>query len=61
MGPQTTNQQQVHRLTKLHCFDNPQDAILMDMAKEILTWQESGNHVILLTDFNHDVKSPVAQ
>jgi len=32
----------------------------MDMAKQLLTWQESGNHVILPTDFIDDVESPVA-
>jgi len=61
MGPQTTYQQQVQRLTKLQCYENPWDAVLIDIAKEIQTWQEFGNHIILLTDFNNDVESLAVQ
>jgi len=65
-GPLTTYQQQVHQLNKLQRFECPRQAILTDIAKEILGWQESGNHVMLLTDFNdavmdQSVKSWVAQ
>jgi len=60
-SPLTTYQQQVRYLTKLGRFLNPRDAILIDIAQEMHTWQESGDHILLLTDFNDDVESPTVR
>jgi len=56
-GPLTTYQQQVRRLTRLNRYSNPREAILTDLSKEIQTWQELGDHVIVLTDYNDDITS----
>jgi len=53
--PTTVYQQQVHKLVSINHFECPCEAILVDMAKEVNAWQEEGNHVILLMDFNDDV------
>jgi len=54
-GPLMMYQQHVWRLTKLQQFECPWDAILMDIMKEIKSWQELSDHVIVLTDFNDEV------
>jgi len=54
-GPMTVYQQHIRRLTSLQRFECPKEAILVDLAKEIQTWQHEGDHVILLTDFNDDI------
>jgi len=54
-GPLMTYQQQVWQLTKIHRFECPRMAILLDISKEILGWQELGDHVMLLMDFNDPV------
>ncbi len=54
-GPMTVYQQHLRRLTSLQRFECPKEAILVDLAKEIQTWQHEGDHVILLTDFNDDI------
>jgi len=41
----------------LHRIECPQEAILIDIAKEIQKWQDDGDHVLLLTDFNDDILS----
>jgi len=33
----------------------PKIAILEDLAKEIITWQEVGDMVIIAADFNKDI------
>jgi len=53
----TTYQQQVQWLTKLQQLKSSRGAILINITKEIQAWQESGNHIILLTDFKDDVES----
>jgi len=54
-GPLTGYQQHVRKLTSLHHFKFPREAILTDLAKEIHLWQEEGDHIILLPDVNDDV------
>jgi len=54
-GPMTTYQQHVRHLTNSNRFECPRDAILSDITKEIRTWQEEGDHIIVLTDFNKAV------
>jgi len=60
-GPLTTYQQQVQYLTKIGRFLNPQEAILIDIAQELQTWQELGDHILLLTDYNDDIESPTVR
>jgi len=36
----------------------PKTAILHDLAKEICKWQADGETVIVVADFNEDVRSP---
>jgi len=57
-GPLTTYQQQSRGLTRLNRFECPQDAILADITKEIRQWQEMGDQILLLTDFNDDITAP---
>jgi len=54
-GPLMGYQQHIQKLTSLNRFKCPREAILMDLAKEINLWQEEGNHIVLLSDFNDDV------
>jgi len=59
-GPLTTYQQHIRQLTALNHFECLREAILIDLAKEIQQWQDNGDHVLLLTDYNNDiVSSPV--
>jgi len=60
-GPLTTYQQQVRYLTKIGRFLNPREAILIDIAKELQTWQELGDHILLLMDYNDDIESPTVR
>ncbi len=59
-GPTTTYQQHVRHLTNSNRFECPQDAILLDITKEIKSWQEEGDHIIVLTDFNKVVTDAMA-
>jgi len=54
----TTYQQHIQQLTKLQCCKSPRDDILMDITKEVKSWQEEGDHIIVLTDFNEVVTEP---
>ncbi len=54
-GPLSTYQQHCHGLAKQNHNENPQQAILTDLEKELTEWHEEGDHIILLTDFNEDV------
>jgi len=56
-GPQTTYQQHVHHLTKMGRFECLHDAILSDLAKEVLKWQESRDQVVILDDCNNNTGS----
>jgi len=60
-GPLMTYQQQVWWLTKLHWYACPWDAILVNITKEIQSWQELRDQVILLTNYNNDITSPLVQ
>jgi len=33
------------------------EAILKDITKDIQQWQDDGDHIILLTDYNDDITS----
>jgi len=57
-GPLTVYQQHVCKLASLQQFECPKEAILADLAQEIQAWQDEGNHVILLTNFNEDITDP---
>jgi len=59
--PQTTYQQDVHHLTKLSQFEFPHDAILSDLAKEVLKWQDSRDQLVILADCNDDIGSSTIQ
>jgi len=54
----TTYQQQVRGLAKLNRFECPKKAILADIMQEIQSWQNLGDHIVLLTDFNDNIKEP---
>jgi len=57
-----TYQQHVRHLHKLNRIECPRMAILADLAKAIQQWQDEGNHILLLTDYNDDITSgPVNQ
>jgi len=59
-GSLTTYQQHIRRLATLSRVDCPREVILIDLAKEIQQWQDDGDHVLLLTDYNDDIgSSPV--
>jgi len=60
-GPLTSYQQQVRGLIKRGCFKCPRDTIHMDIANEIQKWHTEGEHIILLMDFNDDIKSPLTK
>ncbi len=60
-GPLSTYQQHCRGLAKLNRNDCPQDAILHDLASEVLLWQEAGNVIIVLMDFNEDLWLPWIQ
>jgi len=57
-GPLTTYQQHMRGLAKLNQFECPKKAILLDITQEIQSWQDLGNHIVLLTDFNDDINEP---
>jgi len=53
----STYQQHLWTLGKLKQDLCPKQAILDDLAKEITAWQEAGNMVIIVTDFNEDIRA----
>jgi len=55
VGPSTMYQQQIQQLAVLERDINPHNATLLDLQTKIQEWQTSGDHVILLTDYNNDV------
>jgi len=57
-GPLSTYQQHCQGLMWTNWSDCPWKAILTDLQIEILAWQEAGNSIILLMDFNEDVRLP---
>ncbi len=60
-GPLSTYQQHCRALSKLHRNECPREAVLTDLASEVRNWQEEGDSIIILTDFNEDVRSPWIQ
>jgi len=57
-GPLSMYQQHSCSLAKLGQNECPCKAILSDLESELLSWQEAGNMIIVLTDFNEDVQIP---
>jgi len=55
-GPLSTYQQHCHGLAKLDRNDCPREAILSDLASEVRSWQDAGEAIIILTDFNKDIR-----
>jgi len=53
----STYQQHLRTLGKLKRDVCPKQAILDDLAKEIMAWQEAGDTVIIAADFNDDVQA----
>jgi len=51
-------QQHSCSLAKLGQNECPCKAILSDLESELLSWQEAGEMIIVLTDFNEDVQIP---
>ncbi len=53
--PLLTYQQHCCGLAKLGQNACPRKAILSDLESELISWQEAGDMIIVLTDFNDDV------
>jgi len=60
-GPLSTYQQHCRALSKLSQNECPREAILCDLASEVKKWQDDGDSIILLTDFNEDIRQPWIQ
>jgi len=58
-GPLMVYQQQAQALEVLNCYDNPQKALLQDLAREMTSWMEAGDQVIVMGDFNLSIQSDV--
>jgi len=43
---------------KLNWFECHWKAILMDITREIQSWQDTGNQILLLKDFSDDITAP---
>jgi len=59
-GPLSTYQQQACHLTSNNHYECPRNAILSDITQEIRKWQEDGDHIIVLTDFNEAITDTTA-
>jgi len=57
-GTLSMYQQHCQGLAWQHCTECPQKAVLTDIEKELQQWQEDGEHIIILMDFNEDVSLP---
>jgi len=42
----------------MHRFECPHKAILKDLTIKMKAWQDGGDHLIILTDFNNDITDP---
>jgi len=51
-------QQHCCQLAQQQCNECPQKAILTDLEPELKQWQEDGKHIIVMMDFNEDVRLP---
>jgi len=51
-------QQHCCGLAKMGHSECPRKAILIDLESELVSWQEAGDSIIVLTDFNEDVWLP---
>jgi len=60
-GPTTTYQEQIRQLAALEHDINPRNTVTQDLHTVIQEWQNSGDQVILLTNFNDDVTGTPAR
>jgi len=60
-GLLSTYQQHSHALAQLRWMECPRKAILSNLQVELADWQEAGDRIIVLTDFNEDVQLPWIQ
>jgi len=56
--PLSTYQQHIRGLAAAKRTDNPKDAAIKDLCREIAKWQNEGKSVIVATDLNDDVRDP---
>jgi len=54
-GPLSTYQQHIQKLSQMCQYECPHNELLKDITKEMHTWQDKGDHLIVLMDFNDDV------
>jgi len=57
-GPLSTYQQHCRGLAKLDRSECPRQAILQDLEVAVAAWQDAGDEIIVLTDFDDDVQLP---
>jgi len=57
-GPMSMYQQYCCRLAWQCHTECPWKVVLMDLELELKQWQEDGEHIIVMTDFNKDVRLP---
>jgi len=54
-GPLSTYQQHIQKLSQMRWYECPCNELLKDITMEMHTWQDEGDHLIVLMDFNDDV------
>jgi len=52
------HQQHVRGLAQLKQDDCPWEAVLMDLGLEFQRWHDAAEHIMVMTDFNEDVRLP---
>jgi len=60
-GTLSTYQQHIRKLSQLRQYDCPRDELLKDISKDMHLWQDKGDHLIVLMDFNDDVTAAEAR
>jgi len=55
-SPLSTYQQQIRQLAKLNHADCPCMGVITELIHNITMWQEEGGAIIVLTDFNNNVR-----
>jgi len=60
-GSLSTYQQHVRKLSKMCRYECPCKELLKDITTEMHAWQDDGDHLIVLTDFNDNVTALVTQ
>jgi len=54
-------QQHVRKLSQLRQYACPCDELLKDISKDMHLWQDEGDHLIILMDFNDDMTAAAAR